>query len=117
MQCEETSLASNIIQVLSALLLRDLGVIRHTANAGDIDDTPAGVARIKGVDKGTGLAGIGSGWDKNLSLPPPQILYASFKLLEALNAIAMVDVHIVQSIPHVLKVLLMIMYRYQLNII
>lgn len=100
MNASDVGMASNLVQVLSALLLRDLSAIKHPASA----DHPYPLKSPAGIDKGTGISTIGSGWDKSQTLPPPQVLCCSFKLLEALNAVAMVDVLIVQSIPEVIKV-------------
>lgn len=104
MREEGNYFAANLVQVLSALLLRDLSTITHPVSSDHLHLQRTST----GADKGTGSSSIGSGWDKSQALPPPQVLWSSFRILEALNAVAMVDVLIVQTIPDVLKVQLIL---------
>ena len=98
-QSEGIGLASNLVQVLSALLLRDLSTLKHP-----VGDHSHISKSVMSADKGTGASSIGGGWDRNMALPPPQILWCSFKIMEALNALSMLDILAVQSIPEILKV-------------
>ncbi len=108
---DDDSVASNLIQVLAALLLRDLGIIRH--HHAPVGDSSGGVENSfsGGINKGSGSAAIGSGWDKSMVVPPPQVLNTCTEILHALSYVGAANIRAVQNIPDLLKVCISFLLR------
>ena len=102
LQSSANFLSAHLIQVLGALLLRDLGMIKHN----HVDGTSGDTMLSPHVSSSTEWGSVtGSSWDKSMSIPPVQVLHISIQILETLNKMAIVDVRYVQDIPQDLKVM------------
>ena len=113
---DDGNVASNLIQVLAALLLRDLGIIKHHHSpADDASGGPENSFSGGGINRGSGAAAIGSGWDKSMVVPPPQVLNTCSEILQALSYVGAANMKAVQNIPELLKVCIR-MYLFYFNV-
>ncbi len=102
LQSNSNYVPSHLIQVLAALLLRDLGVIKHS----QIETSSINKMLNQHVRSSTEWGSVsGSTWDKSMSIPPAQVLHIIIQIFEALNNIAVVDSRCIQDIPQDLKVI------------
>lgn len=103
LQSSHNFLSSHLIQVLAALLLKDLGTIKHNHIDGTTGDSTLSPFFSSSSEWGSV---VGSAWDKSMTIPPAPVLLISIQILETLNNIAVVDPRCVQNIPQDLKVTL-----------